>query len=153
MARRSLFSNPAFGRLISSVNAFPVKRGTGDVGAVKEILRRLKAGKLVLVFPEATRTRDGSIGPINPNVIDIARKAKAAVVPAVIDGAFEAWPRTQWFPSPRPTHVTYAPPITVEEVLEESSEQIARTVAERMAASMEQSKRRRQRTHPHAWLR
>src|SRR4030095_8197153 len=62
MARDTLFVNPHFKRLIESLNAFPVKRGASDVGAVKEIMRRLKDGKIVVVFPEATRTRDGEIG-------------------------------------------------------------------------------------------
>src|SRR5262245_27958504 len=53
MARDTLFLNPLFKRLIESLNAFPVKRGASDVGAVKEIMRRLKDGKIVVVFPEA----------------------------------------------------------------------------------------------------
>jgi 1-acyl-sn-glycerol-3-phosphate acyltransferase len=143
MARDSLFTNRMFGRLIDSLNAFPVKRGAGDVGAVKEILRRLKAGKLVTVFPEGTRTRDGWIATINPNSMAIAKKAGAAVVPTVVDGAFEAWPRTQLLPRRGMTYVTYAEAITVEQVQEWPAEQIAETVAQRMKASLERSRRLR----------
>ena len=150
MARDTLFKNPWFGRLIRLVNAFPVKQGEGDVGAVKEILRRLKDGKLVLVFPEGTRTRDGSIGRINPNSMNIAKKAKASVVPTVIDGAFEAWPRTQLLPRPGITHVTFAKAITPAEVAQWSPKEIARVVAERMAEAMAQSKQRRHKTRTFA---
>lgn len=146
MARDTLFKNPWFGRLIRLVNAFPVKQGEGDIGAVKEILRRLKDGKLVLVFPEGTRTRDGSIGKINANSMSIAKKAKASIVPTVIDGAFEAWPRSQCLPRPGNTHVTYAKAITPEEVAQWPATEIARVVAERMAEAMAQSKLRRQKT-------
>ena len=65
MARDTLFRQPQFRRLIEYLNAFPVKRNTADLGAIKETLRRLKAGRVVLTFPEGTRTVDGSIGPID----------------------------------------------------------------------------------------
>lgn len=140
MARDTLFKNPLFGRLIASLNSFPVKRGTGDVGAVKEILRRLRDGKVVLVFPEGTRTRDGSIGRINVNSMSMAKRAGAAVVPAVIDGAFEAWPRDHLLPRPRPIYVTYCEPITPAQVAEWSDERIAEVVLGRMEAAMAKSR-------------
>ncbi|MBN2561367.1 MAG: 1-acyl-sn-glycerol-3-phosphate acyltransferase [Phycisphaerae bacterium] len=145
MARDTLFGNPLFKRLIESVNAFPVRRGAGDIGAVKEILRRLKAGRLVVVFPEGTRTRDGSIGKINPNSMGIARKAGAAIVPAVVDGAFEAWPRSSLLPRPWTTYVSYARPITPQQVRDWPNEQIAQVVADRMQAALDASRIKRRR--------
>lgn len=143
MARDTLFLNPFFNRLISSLNAFPVRRGSADVGAVKEILRLLKDGKLVVIFPEATRTRDGSIGEFNANSLSIAQRAGAAIVPTVIDGAFEAWPRTQTLPSPRTIHVTYAETITAEHVRDWPLERIVDTVRQRLAETMARSRSRR----------
>lgn len=143
MARDTLFLNPLFRRLIVALNAFPVRRGAADVGAVKEILRRLKDGKLVTVFPEATRTRDGSIGEINANSLSIAKRADAAIVPTVVDGAFEAWPRTQILPSPRTIHVTYAEPITTQQVRDWPIELIQQTVRDRMIRILGESRQRR----------
>ncbi|HVP11053.1 MAG TPA: lysophospholipid acyltransferase family protein [Phycisphaerae bacterium] len=143
MARDTLFINPLFKLLIESLNAFPVKRGAGDVGAVKEIMRRLKGGRVVVVFPEATRTRDGSLGTINVNSMAIAKKAGAAVVPTVIDGAFEAWPRTQLLPRRGLMYVTYAETITPEQVQEWPAERIAETVTKRLKSSLEVSRRMR----------
>ncbi len=145
IARDTLFLNPFFGRLISSVNAFPVKRGVADISAVKEMLRRLKAGKLVLVFPEATRSHDGAIGRINPNSLAVAKKAGVPIVPAVVDGAFEAWPRDRLLPRPRSMHVTYAEPLSVDQVEQWSVEELAETVAERMAVALRDSAARRRR--------
>jgi len=143
MARDSLFRHPLFRRLIESLNAFPVKRGAADVGAVKEMLRRLKDGKLVVVFPEATRTRDGRIGEINANSLAVAKKVGAAIVPTVIDGAFEAWPRSQAAPSPGVMHVTYARAISPSEVQAWPIERIAEEVAGRLGRTLEESRRRR----------
>lgn len=107
MARDTLFANARFRRLIESLNAFPVKRGAADVGAIKETLRRMKRGRLVTMFPEATRTADGSVAPLQPGVVLIARKARVPIVPTLILGAFEAWPRHATFPRPRPIIVAH----------------------------------------------
>lgn len=112
MARKSLFHrNALFTGLIRSLNAFPVERDRGDVGAVRETFRRLKDGAAVLVFPEGTRTRDGGIGQLKPGVFAIAVKTGAPVVPTVIDGAYEAWPRTRLFPRPRRVRVLFGEPL------------------------------------------
>lgn len=96
MARRSLFHKFILFRwLILSLNAFPLNDSGVDVGAMKEAIRRLKRGKIVLLFPEGTRTSDGSIGEIHPGIASIARRSGSPVVPAVIDGAFEVWPRAR----------------------------------------------------------
>jgi len=112
MARDSLFRAPRFRHLIESLNAFPVKRGTPDTGALKEAMRRLKAGRQVLVFAEGTRTNDGRIGPFLPGVALPARRAAQWIVPVLIDGAFEAWPRTSALPRPGSVVVQYARPIS-----------------------------------------
>lgn len=114
MARDTLFANPRFRKLIESLNAFPVKRGTADVGAIKETLKRLKSGGLVTVFPEATRTPDGSVQPMQPGVVLLARKARVPIVPTMILGAFEAWPRQAKLPHPARVIVAYDEPIPVE---------------------------------------
>jgi 1-acyl-sn-glycerol-3-phosphate acyltransferase len=93
MARESLFQFAPFRWLIRSLYAFPVRRGKADLGTVREALRRLKAGAVVLMFPEGTRTRDGSISRLHGGPVTIAVRAGVPVVPMVIDGAFEAWPR------------------------------------------------------------
>ncbi len=99
MARDSLFKIPGFRQLIMSVNTFPVKRGKADLSALKESMRRLKAGVQLAIFAEGTRTRDGRIGEFLPGVAILAQRAAEWTVPVLIDGAFEAWPRTQILPS------------------------------------------------------
>jgi 1-acyl-sn-glycerol-3-phosphate acyltransferase len=93
MARRSLFRNFAFGRLIAALNAFPVTLGGLDIAAMREAVRRLKDGECLLVFPEGTRTSDGRIAPLRPGILAIAERANIPIVPAAVEGAFEAWSR------------------------------------------------------------
>ena len=114
MARASLFRAGPFGWLIRSLHAFPVRRGSADVSAVREALRRLKGGAVVLVFPEGTRTRDRSIGPLRAGPVLLARRAGVPILPIVIDGAFEAWPRTRRLPRPHRVRVACGRPMSAE---------------------------------------
>lgn len=111
VARDTLFLNPFFARLIRSFNAFPIKRDSADLTAVKETLGRLKGGAAILIFPEATRTLDGRIRPLQPGIFSIARKAGVPIVPVVLDGAFEAWPRSAPLPRPGIVWVEYGHPL------------------------------------------
>jgi 1-acyl-sn-glycerol-3-phosphate acyltransferase len=111
MARDTLFANPLFRRLILSLNAFPIRRGEADITAIKETLRRLKAGRLVTTYPEGTRTQDGRIGPMLPGIGSVAKKAGVPVVPVLIEGAYEAWPRHQKLPGRCEITVVYGEPI------------------------------------------
>src|SRR5438552_3418114 len=47
LARHGLFENKFFGWLIRRLRAFPVRQGAGDVGAVKEMIKRLKEGQVI----------------------------------------------------------------------------------------------------------
>jgi 1-acyl-sn-glycerol-3-phosphate acyltransferase len=93
MARRSLFRNPIFRAIIVSYNAFAIERDTADVKGVKEAIARLEAGSILLVFPEGTRTGDGSIGRMKPGIGMLAERAAVPIVPVLIDGAYEMLPK------------------------------------------------------------
>jgi 1-acyl-sn-glycerol-3-phosphate acyltransferase len=93
LARRTLFENRFFGWLISSVNTIPVRRGEADLRAIKEVLGKLKEGCGLCLFPEGTRSSDGRIAAFKPGFGLLCRRGKAAIVPVMIDGAFECWPR------------------------------------------------------------
>jgi len=128
MARRSLFQNAFFRWFIKSLNAFPVKREGMDVGAIKEAIALLRRGEVVLLFPEGTRTWDGTIGPIQRGFGMIARRAGVSLVPAVIDGALEAWPRTRRIFRFAPISVIFGKPLEPKE--EALSEAVARSLAQ-----------------------
>ena len=93
MARETLFKNFFFGRLIRTTGAFPIKRNFHDLGAIKEAIRRLKKGKPVLIFPEATRTTDGNLQPVKGGISFLAHSAGVPVVPVYIKGSFNVWPK------------------------------------------------------------
>lgn len=93
MARDSLFRIPVFGGLIRAVNSIPIRRGEGDTAGVRAVLDRLASGAAVLVFAEGTRTTDGRTGEFKRGTILLIKRAKCPVIPAAVEGAFDAWPR------------------------------------------------------------
>lgn len=112
MARQSLFYKSALLRwFMESLNAFPLKEGGRDSGGIREAINRLAAGKIVLIFPEGTRTWDGSIGELYPGIELIAHRSGSPVIPAVIHGAYEAWPRTRKLFRFKPIKVAFGPPL------------------------------------------
>jgi 1-acyl-sn-glycerol-3-phosphate acyltransferase len=115
MARSTLFDTPGLGPLMAALNTFPVKRGTADTGALKEAMRRIKRGGQVLIFAEGTRTLDGKMAPFLPGVSLLAQRAANWVVPVVVDGAFEAWPRTSSLPKIGDITVSFGEAIPQEE--------------------------------------
>lgn len=141
MARDTLFRNRWFRRLIESLNAFPVKRGAADVGAIKQTLRRLKSGALVTVFPEGTRTRDGGVRPMQPGVALLARKARVPLVPTLILGAYEAWPRQAVTPRPAPVIVAYGEPLWPEQMKDRSDDECISIVRQRVLELMARHRR------------
>ena len=141
IARDTLFKNPVFRRIITHLNAFPIKRGAADVGALKEMLRRLKAECAVVIFPEGTRTKDGSLGQFRPNSLAVAKKARVTIVPVTVSGAFEALPRGSVLPRPKRVSVAYCEPIPAEQVAEWDEAQISSTIRQRIAENLERLQR------------
>jgi 1-acyl-sn-glycerol-3-phosphate acyltransferase len=113
LAKSELFANRIFGALIRGVNAFPVRQGEGDVGAVRETIKRLQEGHVLVMFPEGARCTDGKVAPMQTGVGLIVRLAgpTVKVVPAAILGSFESWPRGQLLPRPMPVRVKYGQPL------------------------------------------
>ncbi len=86
MAKEELFhKNPIFTWLITKLGAFPVKRGAKDgTQAIEKALESLKDGRIFVIFPEGTRSKDGELGRAKSGVTLIAAQAKAPVVPVFI---------------------------------------------------------------------
>lgn len=142
MARDSLFRNRRFAWLIRSLNAFPVKRDEADITAIKEALRRLKRGGSLVVFPEGTRTEDGRIGGLKPGFGAIARKARVPLVPVLVDGLFQAWPRDAKFPRPGSVIIEFGEPVFPADDANQTPESLIRTVRDRLVEMQRRLHRR-----------
>jgi len=125
LARDSLFRNKLFALLIYSLNTIPVKLDSADVSSMKKVISKLKEGMGVCLYPEATRTSDGKIKQFKPGFGFLCRRGQAAVVPVLIDGAFECWPRHKKIFSPGPVSVYYGKAISAEQARSMGDEKLA----------------------------
>ncbi|MCC7408256.1 MAG: (d)CMP kinase [Phycisphaeraceae bacterium] len=98
LAKASLFRNRFFGGFIRSTNAIPVERGAADLAAMRRCVDLLRQGRMLLVFPEGTRTPDGTTKPFAPGTLMLIRRARPQVVPVAVEGAYDAWPRKHRLP-------------------------------------------------------
>ena len=92
LAKKSLMDVPILGWFLPKLNVIPVNLEGGDRSALKALIRVLSAGECALVFPEGTRTPDGTLQAAEPGLGLVIAKTRAPVVPLRIFGAYDAWP-------------------------------------------------------------
>ncbi|MGH7198776.1 MAG: lysophospholipid acyltransferase family protein [Candidatus Omnitrophota bacterium] len=110
LAKEYLFEKPVLCTLICWLGSIPIKTETNDFRTIRQVLKALKEGKQVLLFPEGTRTLDGKFQEPEGGVGFLALKSGAVVVPVYISGTFEAYPKgAKWFRC-RPVRVYFGKP-------------------------------------------
>ena len=132
VARKTLFQFGPFGWLLRSVDAIPIDRDGFGLGGIKESLRRLKNGEMVLIFPEGTRSADGEIAPFRPGFTTLAVRSGAAILPAAVDGAFQVWPRSKKFPGLGRIRVHYGKMMTPDDIAGRSDRELVAEVERRV---------------------
>lgn len=88
MAKEELFKNKLFGKILLSFGAFPVKRGKGDVGALRSAIKMLESGEKVAIFPEGTRSKKDYLKKGKKGAVLIAVKAGVNIIPVGISGGY-----------------------------------------------------------------
>src|SRR5947209_9015261 len=129
VAKQELFRNRLQAWILNSLGAFPVRRGASDedmVGTAKAILAR---GDIVLIFPEGTRTRPGSLGRPKRGVGRLALETGAPVVPIAVIGTEDV--RKGWRIRPRHVRIRAGRPLRFPTV-EQPSQALAGAVTQRM---------------------
>lgn len=111
-ARKTLWKGGVSSWWLDSVGVIPVDRDGGqDVGAIKRVLKALKAERGLILFPEGTRTVDGRLQPAKPGVGFMAVKTQVPVVPVRIFGSFEAFGKGRRLRLGIPVTVVFGKPI------------------------------------------
>ena len=98
LARKTLFKKGFFVWLYPRLNAIPVDQERGDMTSLKRIIKELRNGNPVLIFPEGERSLDGEIHKGEAGVGLIIAKSKVSVLPMRVFGAYEALPKESKFP-------------------------------------------------------
>lgn len=132
LGRQTLFENMLLAPIITFLDTIPIDREGGGLAGLKETLRRLKRGDMVLIFPEGTRTRDGQLQPLKPGFCAIARRSRVPLVPVGLDGAYDAWPRTSPLPRGGRLAVVIGESISADQVARLDDQQLMAELARRM---------------------
>ncbi|HEX3998903.1 MAG TPA: lysophospholipid acyltransferase family protein [Pirellulales bacterium] len=135
LARDTLFKFAPFRWLIRSLDAIPLDREGLGLAGLKETLKRLKRGELVLIFPEGTRTRDGEVGVLKPGFCALARRAGVPLLPVGIDGAFDSWPRWKSLPGRAVIHIQFGEPLEPAEIAKLDDRQLVAEMDRRIRAA------------------
>jgi 1-acyl-sn-glycerol-3-phosphate acyltransferase len=129
MAREGLFKIPLFGTFIK-LFSFPVRRNKPQPSAIKEAVRSLRRGELIVMFPEGGRSVDGSLLGAKRGLGVIAAMSRVPVVPAFIKGTEKALPVGARFPRPSKIAVIFGAPLVMhkEETEKQFQERLTRDI-------------------------
>jgi|AGTN01.2.fsa_nt_gi 1-acyl-sn-glycerol-3-phosphate acyltransferase len=89
MGKIELFKNWFARAFFHIVKAFPVRRGEGDLAAIRHAFRILRDGKLFGIFPEGTRIKTGKLRQFEPGTSMIALKSGSPIVPMYLKGSYK----------------------------------------------------------------
>ena len=100
LGKKELFDWPVIGYLARHGGVHPVDRSTADVEAYRLAKRILDEGHVLFVFPEGTRSWDGTLQEARDGVAALALRTGAPIVPVAIAGSDRVWPRRRKLPRP-----------------------------------------------------
>jgi len=93
LARKTLLQIPLLGKLLPHINVILVDRDGNDMSALKSVIRTVRAGNGVVLFPEGTRSPNGQLQAGKAGIGLVIAKTRAPVQPMRIFGSFEAFPK------------------------------------------------------------
>jgi 1-acyl-sn-glycerol-3-phosphate acyltransferase len=136
MAKSELFK-PVVGTLITWGGAFPVRRGQGDEAAIDTAVERVRAGEVVVIFPEGTRKEKGLIkrheSRPRTGAARVALRAGAPLIPAAITG-------TDRLLRLGPLKVAYGPPVDLSGLDGGDERESAKQATDRLMADIDKLK-------------
>ncbi|GGA22937.1 lysophospholipid acyltransferase family protein [Paenibacillus physcomitrellae] len=132
MAKAELFEVPVFGKLITELGAFPVKRGGVSKESIKTSLKLLREGYVMGIFPEGTR-KAAADAAVKKGAANFALRSGAAVVPVAIIGTYKLF---------RKVKVVYGPPVDLDEFRSDPSGEAVEAATERIMTSIRELKQK-----------
>lgn len=84
VAKQELFDFKPLGFILNKLNMIPINRDKPDLSTIKKILKELKSGNIIGIFPEGTRVKGNSFGDAKAGLSLLAIRGKVSVVPISI---------------------------------------------------------------------
>lgn len=106
LAKKELFKIPLV-KLFVKQFSLPIDRDKAQPSTIKEVIKRLKNDGMLVMFPEGGRSKDGSLLEVKRGIGMMVALSGADVVPAYIDGAYEAFPAGAKFIRPKKIRIFF----------------------------------------------
>ncbi len=138
VAKAELFRIPWIGWMFRLSGDIPVDRAAAQSGreAMARARRYLQGGMHVMLFPEGTRSRDGSLLPFKPGAFKLAIEAGAPVLPIAICGSAEGMPKGSPWVRPARVRARILEPVETSGLGAADVALLADRVRERVAAAV-----------------
>jgi len=140
---RPFFTVPVIRHLIKIGRIIPLDFSSHLLEALRSCWYVLKNGKSVCLFPEGLRTLDGNIGEFKKGFGILSKESKIRLIPVIIEGAYEAWPRTARFPHRHPITVRFGEEISPEEMESDNYEDVCRRARDVLVKLQAETRSRR----------
>jgi 1-acyl-sn-glycerol-3-phosphate acyltransferase len=113
VAKKSVFRYPFIGWHIGAQGYISVDRSNRErsIASMEVAGQRIRGGISVAVFPEGTRSWDGSILPFKKGPFMVALKAGVPIVPVALEGSLHVCPKRTWYVCPNTVRILLGPPI------------------------------------------
>ncbi|HWI41539.1 MAG TPA: lysophospholipid acyltransferase family protein [Verrucomicrobiae bacterium] len=137
LAKEELFRIPVFGPAMRRAGYIPLDRSDGRraLKSIDAAAAAIRSGISVVVFPEGTRSHDGSLLPFKKGAFLLAAKAGVPVVPFTINGSRRINPRNRLELNPGDIRIAFAPPLDPRVLgREEMQERVRRSIEEGLQA-------------------
>jgi 1-acyl-sn-glycerol-3-phosphate acyltransferase len=134
VAKVELFEKRWQGWVLNRLGAFPIRRGQSDETAMLTAAQAVERGGTVVIFPEGTRIRQGSLSRPKRGVGRLALETGAPVLPVAVTGSEHV--RRGWRIRPRKVKLRAGTPMTFPRT-EKPSPSLAATVTDRIWPNIE----------------
>ena len=111
MGKDSLWKVSWFGRFITALGAFPVRRGSADREALRRCMDIIRSGEPLVLFPEGTRRSGPVVHDLYEGAAYVAIRTGVPIVPVGIGGSERALRKGKRLPRPVKVHVIVGPPL------------------------------------------
>jgi 1-acyl-sn-glycerol-3-phosphate acyltransferase len=111
MGKDALWKVSLFGKLLSSLGAFPVHRGSADREALRRSIEVVEAGEPLVLFPEGTRRFGPEVQKLFDGAAYVATRAGVPIVPVGIGGSERAMQKGKKIPRPVKIHIVVGKPL------------------------------------------
>ncbi|MBU0663680.1 MAG: 1-acyl-sn-glycerol-3-phosphate acyltransferase [Proteobacteria bacterium] len=141
LAKEELFKVPFLGRAMTNSGAISINRSHGReaLKSLQQAAERIKTGTSILIFPEGTRSIDGTLQPFKGGAMLLAVKAGVPIVPVAFIGSYSVLPKGAFLTRPGTITIRIGDPVVVTGYSNKNKQDLAIVIHDKIAELLAQS--------------